>query len=50
MHGEIDVGSFGSAVAAGADLNHDGVPDLAVGEYLSAAGGGFSGAVYLIAP
>lgn len=50
LHGEIDVGSFGSAVAAGADLNHDGVPDLAVGEYLSAAGGGFSGAVYLIAP
>lgn len=50
FHGEAGAGSFGSAVALGPDMNLDGVPDLAVGEYTSAAGGGFSGALYLISP
>ena len=50
VHGEAGAGSFGSAVALGPDMNLDGVPDLAVGEYTSDAGGGFSGALYLISP
>ncbi len=38
---------FGSAVAAIGDLNHDGVPDLAIGAQGDAGGGTDSGAVYL---
>lgn len=50
MHGAEGAGTFGSAVSIGPDLNLDGALDLVVGEYTGDAGGGFSGALYLITP
>ncbi|MFZ5480819.1 MAG: hypothetical protein ACOZNI_28930 [Myxococcota bacterium] len=50
MHGQLGAGTFGSAVQIGPDLDLDGSADLAVGEYTGDAGGGFSGALYIINP
>lgn len=46
--GARDGERFGSALAVLPDQDDDGDPDLAIGAYNSDAGGGFSGALYLI--
>lgn len=47
-HGAPGAGSYGSAVAIAPDLDLDGVPDLVSGEYTGDAGGGYSGAFYVL--
>jgi hypothetical protein len=46
--GEADGDNFGRAVAAGGDLNDDGLADLIVGAYANDSGGGGAGAAYLL--
>ncbi|MBK7759828.1 MAG: FG-GAP repeat protein [Deltaproteobacteria bacterium] len=46
--GEVDVDQFGFAVAAGGDLNGDGLADLIVGAHDNDSGGIVAGAAYLL--
>jgi hypothetical protein len=46
--GEVDGDNFGRAVAAGGDLNGDGLADLIVGAYANDSGGLSAGAAYLL--
>jgi hypothetical protein len=50
FQGTPGAGSFGTSVAIAADLNDNGQTDLVVGEYTSAAGGGYSGSIFLLEP